>query len=772
MTRLLLIFLFSAHFVVFGQYFSNPSFEGVFPNPNNPPAGWEKCSGSPDTQPYTWDVTHPPSDGDSYVGFAWLVSWIERIWTPLSTPFSADSCYHIKIDLAFYPVINYYGMIQPTYPINIRFNASPGYCMEGTSLWQSPLISSENWQTFEFNLEPESDIENILLRSFCSEQGFGDIGYLLIDNIQVITPPPLDLGNDTILCINDSLVLNAGSLFTSYLWQDNSTDSVFVVYEPGVYTVEVTSEYGCVVTDSIVVDYMGGIELGNDTTICIGDTITFNIGAGYDEYLWYDGSTDSTLSVWEPGEYWIWVNVSVGAGCSDIDSLFLVIEDFGTEVSLGNDTTLCYGEEMTIEPGSFGNYLWQDGTTDSVYLVTQPGLYWLQVIGDCGTATDSIYVDYYPPVNVDIGSDTTICFSDNLQFDAGSGYISYLWQDGTTSQYMTVYESGSYSVSVVDYFGCEGSDEVFVTIEPEVKLPNDTSICEGDTIIINLNDDFDFITWNNGSSGNSLSVFAGGIYRVDVDFNIGCPSSDTIIVSETKMPVAEISGGTEICEGDTLLLQTISGDYDYFWNGEQGSSYLIVNSGGMYILEVLNSCGMAYDTVNVAEYPVPEVWLGEDMLIFPGQSVQLDAGNDGNVTYTWQDGSSDRYFTVEFSKAIENSIFYVDVFNGHCENSDTIRVEPFNVGVPSVITPNGDGYNDRFVPKDGWYGITGNKMTIYNRWGGKVWETNDFPSGWDGKQNGNYVADGTYFWVLEITYGPENLKQVLKGSVTVLGAGK
>jgi gliding motility-associated-like protein len=63
-------------------------------------------------------------------------------------------------------------------------------------------------------------------------------------------------------------------------------------------------------------------------------------------------------------------------------------------------------------------------------------------------------------------------------------------------------------------------------------------------------------------------------------------------------------------------------------------------------------------------------------------------------------------------------------------------------------------------------------MTIYNRWGGKVWETNDFPSGWDGKQNGSYVADGTYFWVLEITYGPENLKQVLKGSVTVLGAGK
>ncbi len=754
----------------FGQYFSNPSFEGIFPNPNNPPAGWEKCSGSPDTQPYTWDVTQPPSDGDSYVGFAWLSGWIERIWTPLGTPFSSDTCYHIKVDLAFYPVINYYGSIQSTYPINIRFNASTSYCQEGATLWQSPLIGGEGWQTFEFNLEPESDIENILLRSFCSEQGYEDIGYLLVDNIQVITPPPLDLGNDTILCINDSLVLNAGSLFSSYLWQDNSTDSVFVVYEPGVYTVEVISEYGCLVTDSIKVDYMGDIELGNDTTICIGDTITFNAGAGFDEYLWNDGSTDSTLSVWEPGDYWIWVNVSIGAGCSDIDSLHLIIEDFGTEVFLGNDTTLCQGEELMINPGYYENYLWQDGSTDSVYLVTQPGLYWLQVIGDCGTASDSIYVDYYPPVSLDIGSDTSICHTDNLQFDAGDGFISYVWQDGSTSQYMTVYETGLYFINVVDFYGCEGYDEAFVTIEPEVVLPNDTSICEGDTVILNLNDDFDFITWSDGSGGNSLTVYQGGTYWVDVDFNIGCPSSDTVVVYETKAPNADISGNTELCEGDTIILQTENGDYEYFWNGEQGSFSLIVSTSGMYSLEVMNICGIAVDSVYVDEYPLPDVWLGEDMLIFPGQSVQLDAGNE-NTTYTWQDGSSDRYFIVEFSKAVDNNIFYVDVFNGHCKNSDTISVEPFQVDVPNVITPNGDGYNDTFIPKEGWHGISSNKMTIYNRWGGKVWETSDFPSGWDGKQNGSYVSDGTYFWVLEITYGPENLKQVLKGSVTVLGSG-
>ncbi len=60
-------------------------------------------------------------------------------------------------------------------------------------------------------------------------------------------------------------------------------------------------------------------------------------------------------------------------------------------------------------------------------------------------------------------------------------------------------------------------------------------------------------------------------------------------------------------------------------------------------------------------------------------------------------------------------------------------------------------------------------MMVFNRWGEKVWESSDFPSGWDGKQNGRYVAEGTYFWVLEVYYGTDNIKKVYKGSLTVLG---
>ncbi|MCD4732399.1 MAG: gliding motility-associated C-terminal domain-containing protein [Bacteroidales bacterium] len=90
--------------------------------------------------------------------------------------------------------------------------------------------------------------------------------------------------------------------------------------------------------------------------------------------------------------------------------------------------------------------------------------------------------------------------------------------------------------------------------------------------------------------------------------------------------------------------------------------------------------------------------------------------------------------------------------------------------IPMVITPNGDGANDTFKPGDGWSAINNHKIIVFNRWGEKVWESSDFTSGWDGKnKNGNYVTDGTYFWVLEVLYGPDNVKRVYKGSLTVFG---
>ncbi len=141
------------------------------------------------------------------------------------------------------------------------------------------------------------------------------------------------------------------------------------------------------------------------------------------------------------------------------------------------------------------------------------------------------------------------------------------------------------------------------------------------------------------------------------------------------------------------------------------------------------------------------------------------------ILYLWQDNTSTEQFYEVSEDSINayNSLFYVKVYEGMCWGSDTIRIEMFEVWVPSVITPNGDEYNAIFKPDpERWQAVKRHRITVFNRWGELVWESEDFPSGWDGKRNGRYVAEGTYFWILDAYYGSKDVKKSLRGTLTIL----
>ena len=68
--------------------------------------------------------------------------------------------------------------------------------------------------------------------------------------------------------------------------------------------------------------------------------------------------------------------------------------------------------------------------------------------------------------------------------------------------------------------------------------------------------------------------------------------------------------------------------------------------------------------------------------------------------------------------------------------------------MPNIFTPNNDGVNDYFHPKE-LKGINDATLRIYNRWGKILIETNNLSSGWDGKYNNEACTDGTYFWTIQ-----------------------
>jgi gliding motility-associated-like protein len=91
--------------------------------------------------------------------------------------------------------------------------------------------------------------------------------------------------------------------------------------------------------------------------------------------------------------------------------------------------------------------------------------------------------------------------------------------------------------------------------------------------------------------------------------------------------------------------------------------------------------------------------------------------------------------------------------------------EGFNIYVPNAFSPNGDGHNDFFQPKG--YGIVKYNLVVFDRWGERLFSTDQFENGWDGKYKGQVCKDDTYIWKIVLT-GADDKRRELAGTVTII----
>jgi len=146
------------------------------------------------------------------------------------------------------------------------------------------------------------------------------------------------------------------------------------------------------------------LNIGNDTILCDGDSLFLNASNRNATYLWQDMSTSESIKVGAPGLYFVEVTQNV---CSIADSIF--IDVINLEIDLGRDTTLCNDATTLLDPTIDSvAYVWQDGSTDSTFLVSNAGMYWLQVTQNICSVADSIFIDVIN-LDVNLGNDTTLC---------------------------------------------------------------------------------------------------------------------------------------------------------------------------------------------------------------------------------------------------------------------------------------------------------------------------------------------------------------------------
>ncbi|MEZ5172534.1 MAG: gliding motility-associated C-terminal domain-containing protein [Bacteroidia bacterium] len=455
-----------------------------------------------------------------------------------------------------------------------------------------------------------------------------------------------------------------------------------------------------------------------------------------------------------------------------------LLSDFAS-TNLGGNRIICSNDSVELDAGpNKDSYLWSTGATTQTITVTEPGIYYVNTIKDGCEASDTATVIDDLSV-IDLGPDVSVCGGTPVTLNAGSSFINYSWNGGSTDSTLTVTQAGTYIVEAESLSGCIFKDTIVVGEFPIPEIPQleiPDPICEFDDILLSPTRVTGDIFWSGPQGFNSeepeinlesISTSNSGSYQLyQVENN--CPS-DTLNFTLTvqELPQPEIIGDTIICEGETSALVVLNGPYDSVtWNTGSTETFLEDIPSGTYSVEVVSGGCSAVDTlVVIADEPVAQFVVTPDTLVFLGTEFQFADSSDtiatGLVNYYWDFDNGDfaegSFVSYTYPDTGEYAVVYTVVNENGCVDTVISNVYVIrDIIVPNAFSPNGDGINDFFVVK--YLEIYPNSyLVIYNRWGNRIYENSNYQNDWDGED----FPSGTYFFMLQ----PGTTNQTFKGSL-------
>lgn len=420
--------------------------------------------------------------------------------------------------------------------------------------------------------------------------------------------PTITPAGSVSVCVGSSLTLTS-SASSGNMWNPGGQSAqAITVTTSGSYEVTFTDGNGCASTSLptvVTVNPLPTVDLGPDTVICNGASVTLDAGSGFSSYLWTGGPVTQTLSVNATGNYA--VTVTDTNNCTATDDINVVVAPLPV-VDLGPDTTVCAGSVYVLDAGAgFASYAWTPGgqITSSIS-VTASGTYGVTVtdVNGC-TAADQVNVVFAGAVAVNLGPDQDICQGETVTLDAGAGFSTYSWTPGLQStQTITVNTGGVFTVTVTDANGCTGTDQLVVQVNatPNVNIGNDTTICGGTTYTLDAGSGFAQYDWfPSGNQTQTIDVTTTGLYWVEVQDGNNCVGRDSInLTFGAGLPVNLGPDEQFLCDGEVLTLDAGSGFSSYVWSDGTGLQTLDVTNAGGYWVEVTDGNGcIGNDSVEV-----------------------------------------------------------------------------------------------------------------------------------------------------------------------------
>lgn len=466
------------------------------------------------------------------------------------------------------------------------------------------------------------------------------------------------------------------------------------------------------------------------------------------------------------------------------------------------DVTECFTETHQLQADTTSaDLVWEDGSTLPLRTINGPGTYRATYSRHCVLYSDTFIVRFpnaIPLISIYGGckgssNGMAVAYTPNEDY-------SYTWRNTasvivSTSDTLQHASGGNYTLHVVTPSGCESTFTVFIPEEEHTaSFQADRIVCQGTAVFFSNTSDNHFtrFEWTFGDgNGSSLqnpthTYMPAGYYSARL-IATGVVCIDTAYQTITVDSILNgryIAGPDSICTGQSVTFypDTDSTVLNLHWSYGDGTgmtapaapvvqhAYDVSGTMPVQLLTEYRACPAAAFTDTVRVYALPKIYLGPDSgLCLDGTYLVLQNQLSAPDAYTsrWNTGD-----TTAAIKIVHPGTYSLTISSGPlgCSATESVIVrKDCYVDIPNAFTPNGDGANDYFFPRQLLSRkVTRFHMQVLNRWGQQVFETTRTDGrGWDGRFNGSPQPGGVYIYLINLSIDGQREEQY-NGNVTLI----
>lgn len=596
-----------------------------------------------------------------------------------------------------------------------------------------------------------------------------------------VTSPPYNptISGDDFICPGGTANLMVNEFFDTYTWSGAASGNQQAISGPnGTYNVTVTIG-GCTLTTSKQVGLYqlpNPIIIGNQE-VCAGSTTMLSTTIPFAAYQWSTGDMSPTTMA---GGGTHTVTVTDDNGCVNISPPFTITDYIQPPIGTVPVNASCFGfSDGTLTAtigGATGNetIVWDHDVNETSFTATglSAGNYTFTITdangcqwNGSGTVGEPQPLQYsVAPINVTCpgGSDGGAAV---IAPSGGTTPYSYVWNGNAAlnGQSVTGLSMGNHSVVVTDANGCvlqQSFSLTEISTTPQISSVPAIETCPGATngsINLTVNGGSPSFTylWNNGQTAEDPTGLGTGNYSVTVTDINGCTFSHTDFVGVGEDLSISTIVNDVLCYGNSsgsivITPQTGIAPFTVLMNGAPASlnnTNLIAGTYNFYMTDV-NGCYFNFS--EIITQPTPLIVDSTITVINLGDVTNLNIFASGGVPpydYYWFPGTnlSCNDCTSPMCWAVNTTSYNVQVTDANgCVSYGNALVEvlPSSSFAPSAFTPNGDGVNDEF--RVYIVGVKDFELIIFNRWGEKLFETDNIYKGWNGKSGDRLLEQGMY----------------------------